>query len=160
MALTLGRLPRYLVLDPVSTVRLEVLLARPSCEIDVGLENPRPGRSFLLLVGPVGGPVIQRIRLTGKARLLFEPSDERSHVLMLANPQKEPLVLRLRGRTVSRGHPVPPRDNARSLESAPASRGHGRRPRAKLVTIASSGPHGSEDAGTVDEPERRGRAKD
>ncbi len=102
MAVTLARLPKYLVLDPVSTVRIEVELERPSCEIDVELENPKPGRSFLLLIGQQGGPLVQRMRLSGRARILFEPKVDGSHVLMLANPQKEPLVLRLRGRNLAR----------------------------------------------------------
>ncbi len=100
MALSLGRLPRFLILEPTSTVRLELRLGSPACEIDVELENPKPDRSFLLLIGPAGGPVLQRMRLNGRARIVFEPKDERTHVLMLANPQKEPLVLRLRGRPV------------------------------------------------------------
>jgi len=105
VALPLDRLPRYLVLEPVSTVRFEVQLGQPACEVEVELENPRPGRSFLLLIGPQGGPVIQRMRLTGRARVLFEPKDPRAHVLMLANPQKEPLVLQLRARPVRRSPP-------------------------------------------------------
>jgi len=113
--LTLSQLPRYLILEPVSSVRLEVSLVRPACEIDIGLESPRPGRSFLLLVGPEGGPMVQRMRLTGRARILFEPRDPRPHVLMLANPMKEPLVLSLRGHLSHgrsdglplRGRPVP-----------------------------------------------------
>lgn len=96
MSEALTALPRYLVLEPVSTVRLEVTLHRPTGEIDVELENPKPGRSFLLLLGPQGGPIVQRMRLTGRARLVFEAAGNRPHVLMLANPQKEPLVLRLR----------------------------------------------------------------
>ena len=55
MALSLGELPRYLVLEPTSSVRLEVALVRPACEIDIGLDAPKPGRSFLLLIGPEGG---------------------------------------------------------------------------------------------------------
>jgi len=98
VVLSLAELPRYVVLEPVSTVRFEVELMRPACEIDVALDAPAPGRSFLLLVGPQGGPVLQRIRLSGRARLMFEPRDARRHVLLLANPQKEPIVLRLRGR--------------------------------------------------------------
>jgi hypothetical protein len=102
--LTLAQLPRYLILEAESSVRLEVGLVRPACEIDIGLETPKPGRSFLLLIGPEGGPMVQRMRVTGRARILFEPRDSRPHVLMLANPLKEPLVLCLGGH-LSRGRP-------------------------------------------------------
>jgi hypothetical protein len=126
VALPLDRLPRYLVLEPVSTVRFEVELGRPACEIDVELENPKPGRSFLLLIGPQGGPVIQRMRMTGRARVVFEPRDPRAHVLMLANPQQEPLVLRLRGRRMRRSRPAVapprPRREARTSTSTRSAR--------------------------------------
>jgi len=118
VALALARLPRYLVLEPVSTVRFEVQLARPASEIDVALETPRPGRSFLLLIGPQGGPVLQRLRLSGRARVVFRPRDDRPHLLMLANPQQEPLVLRLSGRAL-RGRR---RAARRPLTASPMSR--------------------------------------
>ncbi len=131
----LSRLPRYLVLEPVSTVRLEVTLRRPSCEIDVELENPKPGRSFLLVLGPVGGPVLQRMRLTGRARIVFEPHGDRSHVLMLANPQKEPLVLRLKGRTLRR----PVEERVQDGKAPPVRRRHaGRAGRASGTRAAVS----------------------
>lgn len=107
MELALGTLPRYLILDPVSTVRFDVRLGRPRCELDVALENPRPGRSFLLLIGPQGGPAVRRLRLTGRATIVFEPSDPRAHVLMLTNPLQEPLVLRLCGRRSTPGRSEP-----------------------------------------------------
>ncbi len=102
MVVSLNRLPRFLVLEPISSVRLELDLERPTAEIDVELENPRPGRSFLLLIGPRGSPPVQRMRLSGRARLLFEPKANGSHLLLLANPHKEPLVLRLRVRRLAR----------------------------------------------------------
>jgi hypothetical protein len=102
VVVSLNRLPRYLVLEPISSVRLELDLERPTAEIDVELENPRPGRSFLLLIGPRGSPPVQRMRLSGRARLLFEPKASGSHLLLLANPHKEPLVLRLRVRRLAR----------------------------------------------------------
>jgi hypothetical protein len=93
-------LPKYLVLNPVSTVRLEMKLEGPACEIDVELDNPGPGRSFVLLIGHPGGPYVQRVRLAGRARIYFDPQSPGSYELLLANPQHEPLVLRLRGRDV------------------------------------------------------------
>lgn len=149
MALTLARLPRYLVLEPVSTVRFEVELRRPACEIDVELENPKPGRSFLLLIGPQGGPVIQRMRLTGRARILFEPKEPRTHVLMLANPQKEPLVLRLRGRS--------PRAPRRTT-AVPARGGRSAAERAAR-TASEPRPRGGRAPGAVAEHLRAARPK-
>jgi hypothetical protein len=98
VATALPDLPRYLVLEPVSTVRLEIRLAAPACEIDVELESPRPGRSFVLLIGHKEGPYVQRVRLSGKARIHFDPQSPGDYLLLLANPNREPLVLRLRGK--------------------------------------------------------------
>ncbi len=101
-ASSLANLPRYLVLDPVATVRIEVELERLASELDVEIQNPRPGRTFVLLIGPKGGPFLRRMRLSGRARVLFQPKTPGPYVLMLANPQKEPIVLRLRGRQLGR----------------------------------------------------------
>jgi len=100
VATALRDLPKYLVLNPVSTVRIEMQLDAPACEIDVELDNPRPGRSFVLLIGHAGGPYVQRVRLAGRARIYFDPQSPGAYELLLANPQREPLVLRLRGRDV------------------------------------------------------------
>jgi hypothetical protein len=97
----LATLPRFLVIEPVATVRLEMELDRPSCEIDVELQNPAPGRSFVVMIGHRGGPFVQRLRLSGRARIVFEPKTPGRYVLVLANPLKEPLVLRLKGRQTS-----------------------------------------------------------
>jgi hypothetical protein len=145
VVLTLAQLPRYLILEPTSSVRLEVALVRPACEIDVGLESPKPGRSFLLLIGPEGGPMVQRMRLTGRARILFEPRDTHPHVLMLANPLKEPLVLSLRGHlsrgrgegSSSRGRP-PPVPRALALRVDPRRRSRMRPSPAALAPTAGS----------------------
>jgi hypothetical protein len=121
VAVALPDLPRYLVIDPVSTVRLEIHLQAPSCEIDVSLDNPRPGRSFVLLIGHPNGPFVQRVRLAGKARIHFAPESPGDYLLLLANPHTEPLVLRLKARDLETEllHPslVPPKTN----------RGEGRR---------------------------------
>lgn len=102
MAVPLADLPKFLVLEPVSTVRVEMQLSAPSCEIDVELDNPAPGRSFVLLIGHKDGPFVQRVRLAGKARIYFDPQSPGDYVLLFANPQNEPVVLRLRARNVSR----------------------------------------------------------
>ncbi|MGD0250455.1 MAG: hypothetical protein ABSB97_06170 [Thermoplasmata archaeon] len=111
MALALRSLPKYLVLAPTSSIRLEMHLEAPACEIDVSLNNPRPGRSFVLLIGHRDGPFVQRVRLAGRARVYFDPQAPGDYVLLLANPDREPLVLRLRARavgTVSRPAPAAP----------------------------------------------------
>jgi hypothetical protein len=100
VAIPLARLPRFLVLDPVSSVRTEIELESPSCEIDVELQNPRPGRSFVLLIGQRKGPYLQRMRLSGRARILFKPKSAGEYLLMLANPNRDPLILRLRGHNI------------------------------------------------------------
>jgi hypothetical protein len=102
VAVALRDLPKYLVLEPASTVRIEIRLESPSCEIDVELDSPRPGRSFVLLIGHREGPFVQRVRLAGRARIHFDPQSPGDYVLLLANPDKEPVVLRLRGRDLGK----------------------------------------------------------
>jgi hypothetical protein len=106
MATSLSDLPRFLVLDPMSTVRLEIHLAAPSCEINVELDNPAAGRSFVLLIGHPGGPYVQRVRLSGRARIHFDPEAPGDYVLLLANPNRQPVVLRIRARDLPKGAPV------------------------------------------------------
>jgi len=100
VAVALSDLPRYLVLEPLSTVRVEMRLESPACEIDVELDNPKLGRSFVLLIGHKDGPYVQRVRIAGKARIYFDPQSPGEYVLLMANPQKEPIVLRLKARDV------------------------------------------------------------
>ena len=100
MAVALKDLPKYLVLEPMSTIRVEMLLDAPACEIDVELDNPRPGRSFVLLIGHKDGPYVQRVRLAGKARIYFDPQSPGEYVMLVANPQNEPIVLRLKARNI------------------------------------------------------------
>jgi hypothetical protein len=116
VATALRDLPKFLVLNPVSTVRIEMLLEAPACEIDVELDNPRPGRSFVLLIGHPGGPYVQRVRLAGRARIFFDPQSPGAYELLLANPQRDPVVLRLHGRDID----------------APIARSSSKRPRATV----------------------------
>jgi hypothetical protein len=116
-------LPRYLVLEPTSTVRIDMHLDSPACEIDVALDHPRPGRSFVLLIGNPHGPFVQRVRLSGRARIHFDPEAPGDYVLLFANPQRDPVVLRLK---------VKPTGKPRSRFSARLKRataGEGRAPR-------------------------------
>ena len=119
MAVPLARLPRFLVLEPLSTVRVEIELNAPACEIDVELENPQPGRSFVLLIGHKEGPFVQRVRLAGRARILFDPEAPGVYVLLLANPHREPLVLRLKGRDLPKGTTPPKGVTNRPVLDAP-----------------------------------------
>jgi hypothetical protein len=106
-------------------VRLEMQLESPACEIDVELENPRPGRSFVLLIGHKEGPYVQRVRLSGKARIHFDPQTPGEYLLLLANPNREPLVLRLKARDLD----LPKK----------RSRAHTRRPMVRVPVSAKTG---------------------
>ena len=123
MAVALPDLPRFLVLNPLSTVRVEMRLASPACEIDVELDNPSPGRSFVLLIGHKDGPFVQRVRLAGKARIYFDPQSPGDYVLLVANPQREPIVLRLRARDVDLGKSQRRSASARGRVKTTVSRG-------------------------------------
>lgn len=125
MATALRDLPRYLVLEPVSTVRLEIELAGPACEIEVELENPEVGRSFVLLIGHGDGPYVQRVRLSGGARIHFDPQSPGDYVLLMANPNRTPLVLRLKARDLG----APPRVTTRGKKKGAKTRPAKRRPR-------------------------------
>jgi hypothetical protein len=126
MVPALDELPRYLVLNPSSSIRIELTLAAASCEIDIEPERPRPGRSFILLLGPPGGPFVQRVRLSGRARIFFDPEAPGRYELLLANPDREPLTLRLRakdvGRIESEGGEAPPRPTLRPRTTGSARR--------------------------------------
>lgn len=132
VAVALRDLPKFLVLDPVSTARIEMRLDTPSCEIDVNLDNPRPGRSFVLLIGHRDGPFVQRVRLAGKARIHFAPETPGEYLMLLANPHKEPLVVRLRGRNLAPEVPRPKITRPRASTRA----GRGRTPPAPRRTRA------------------------
>ena len=83
MGLRLSGLPKFLILEPGKGVRLEVELARsPACEIDVELDRPRPGRSFVVMVGHVGGPIVQRVRLAGACRNYSSPGKIPEHYVI------------------------------------------------------------------------------
>jgi hypothetical protein len=134
VAIALADLPKYVVLAPSATVRIDVSLEEPACEIDVALDNPRPGRSFVLLIGHPKGPFVQRVRLSGRARIHFDPESPGEYVLLLANPQRDPLVIRLRGR----GIPEPVvvrRPRRRSQRAGPKRASKPRNRRAVKLTL-------------------------
>ena len=98
--MALQDLPKYLVVEPSSTLRLDMHLDSPACEIDISLDNPKPGRSFILMIGHPGGPYVQRVRLAGRARIFFDPQSPGNYVHLHANPDRSPIVLHLRGRGI------------------------------------------------------------
>ena len=123
MAVALRDLPKYMVVEPSSTLRLDMHLDCPACEIDISLDNPKPGRSFVLMIGHPGGPYVQRVRLAGKARVFFDPQSPGNYVLLLSNPDSTPIVLRMRARGVGAAR-APKKGGARgrvrlSSESGP-----------------------------------------
>jgi len=147
MTTALRDLPKYLVLGPVSTVRVEITLEAPACEIDVELDNPRPGRSFVLLLGQPGGPYVQRVRLAGRARIFFDPQTPGSYELLLANPQKEPVTLRLRGHDVvpaasAAGRGARRRASGPEGRDPPAHRARTRRKAGRVPTARRHAPDG------------------
>jgi hypothetical protein len=140
VATALRNLPRFMVLEPVSTVRLEIELAGPACEIQVDLENPEAGRSFVLLIGHREGPYVQRVRLSGGARIHFDPQSPGDYVLLLANPNRTPLVLRLKAKdlgTVRRNAAPPKRKGAKVRVIRKKTRPSGRKGRAHAPEYGS-----------------------
>jgi hypothetical protein len=125
VAVALKDLPKYLVLAPTATARIEMRLDDPACEIEVALDNPRPGRSFVLLIGHSHGPFVQRVRLSGRARIHFDPESPGEYVLLFANPQHDPLVIRLRGRG------IPGRVTARLTRRRPTRAGRKKGPKSR-----------------------------
>lgn len=152
MAVALSRLPRYLILEPESTVRVEMELGRGSCEIDVELENRRPERSFVLLIGKKGGPQLQRMRLTGRARILLDPSSPGIYVLLLTNPQKEPLVLRLRGRALGRSRTRRRRGKGVAARRGATRRAPRRAARTQASRLAATAPRSRRALGSAGRP--------
>jgi hypothetical protein len=96
MSIAPGDVPSFLVLEPRGGIRLDIRLPTPACQIDAALQNPIPGRSFILMVGEPSEPFVQRARIAGKARLHFEPGSPGLYVILLTNPMREPAVVRLK----------------------------------------------------------------
>ncbi len=140
MALALQDLPKYMVIEPSSTLRLDMRLDSPACEIDISLDNPKPGRSFVLMIGHPGGPYVQRVRLAGKARVFFDPQSPGNYVLLLSNPDRAPIVLRLRGRGI--GAPRVVKRPGRRRKTRPRAERGTERP----VRLARSKPASSPSA--------------
>ncbi|HKV90842.1 MAG TPA: hypothetical protein VJQ43_06595 [Thermoplasmata archaeon] len=102
MPIALHELPKFLVLEPGGGIRLEFHLDSPACEFDVALQNEKPGRSFIVMIGHRAGTIVQRVRLAGRAKILFDPEGPGDYTLVLTNPMAEPAVVRLKTTPVGR----------------------------------------------------------
>ena len=120
MAIAISELPRYLVLEPGGGIRLDMHLEASACEFDLSLESPRPGRSFIVMIGHRSGTIVQRVRLAGRAKILFDPAGPGDYTLVLTNPMAEPAVVRLRATAVAESKP--PRVTRRKPPSRRAAR--------------------------------------
>ncbi|MCI4369100.1 MAG: hypothetical protein L3K09_06025 [Thermoplasmata archaeon] len=118
--------PKYIVLEPGGGLALTIRLDAPACEIDVRMENEGPRRSFVLMIGHPGGPFVQRVRLSGRAKIYFDPGTSGEYLLLLSNPMAEPVVLRLLARNIPR-RPKPRGSRRSARREAPRHRiGRGR----------------------------------
>ncbi|MGA7923571.1 MAG: hypothetical protein WCA77_06305 [Thermoplasmata archaeon] len=124
MSVELRELPRFMVLEPGAGIRVELKLTVPACEIDAQLDAPRPGKSFILMIGHRDGPFVQRARIAGGARLLFDPEAPGEYVVLLVNPTKDVITVRLEGHGVgrSKGRTHSNRSAQRRRRAPPKSR--------------------------------------
>jgi hypothetical protein len=102
MSISLHELPRFVVLEPGGGIRLDLHLEATACEFDVALQNEHPGRSFIVMIGHRAGTIVQRVRLAGRARILFDPEAPGDYTLVMTNPMAEPAVVRLRASAVDK----------------------------------------------------------
>jgi hypothetical protein len=122
LAIGLRDLPKFVVLEPGGGIRLDVHLDSSACEFDMALENERPGRSFIVMLGHRAGTIVQRVRLAGRAKILFDPETPGDYTLVLTNPMAEPAVVRLKARAVGRRARIRPtlrRSTSASKSRAP-----------------------------------------
>jgi len=102
MPIAIHELPKFLVLEPGGGIRLDLHLDASACEFDVALQNEKPGRSFIVMIGHRAGTIVQRVRLAGRAKILFDPESPGDYTLVLTNPMPEPAVVRLKATAVGR----------------------------------------------------------
>lgn len=94
MSLTLQDLPKVVILEPNKGVRMEVDMDSPACEIDLKLEKEGAGKSFVFMIAHPGGEVVQRIRIAGHAKILFDPEAAGQYIFLLTNPMNEAAIVR------------------------------------------------------------------
>lgn len=94
MTIALKDLPKVVILEPGKGVRMEVDMDSPACEVDLHLEKEGAGRSFIFMIAHPGGEVVQRVRVAGHAKVLFDPESPGEYVFLLTNPMTEAAVVR------------------------------------------------------------------
>lgn len=103
MVIPIAELPKIIIIEPGRGVRMDVLLDTPSCELDLHLEKEGPGKSVILMIGHKNGEVVQRVRVAGRAKVLFDPETPGEYVFLLTNPMDEPAVVHWEVRGVGSG---------------------------------------------------------
>ncbi len=93
MPIAIEDLPKVIILEPGRGVRMDVRMDSPSCEIDLHMDKEGPGKSFVLMIGHKNGEVVQRVRVSGRAKVLFDPETPGEYVFLLTNPMAEPAVV-------------------------------------------------------------------
>lgn len=119
MPIALQELPRFVVLEPGGGIRLDLHLDATACEFDLALQNERPGRSFIVMIGHKAGTIVQRVRLAGRARILFDPETPGDYTLVMTNPMPEPAVVRLKATAVEKGVRLRPTVRRPKKKAAP-----------------------------------------
>jgi hypothetical protein len=94
VSIPLKDLPKAVILEPTKGVRMEVEMETSACEIDLHLEKEGPGRSFVFMIAHPNGEVVQRVRIAGHAKVLFDPESPGQYVFLLTNPMTEAAVVR------------------------------------------------------------------
>lgn len=123
MSIAIEELPKVIILEPGRGVRMEVKMSTPSCEIELGLDKEKPGRSVVLMIGQHDGEVLQRVRVSGKAKVLFDPEEPGEYDFLLTNPTNEVVVVHWDVRAISQPKaPSPPAQRRRRPEYDPAFR--------------------------------------
>jgi hypothetical protein len=120
VAIALPELPEFFVLEPQRGVEIAIRLTARACELEVELQREAPGRSLIVLIGLRDGRWVQRARIAGHAKLLFDPERAGEYKLALANPMTDRAVVRVRGREIRRGRA--PTGRARRYQTDPAFR--------------------------------------
>lgn len=100
MPIDLEDLPKIIILEPGRGVRIDVRMSSPACEIEARIDEEGPGRSFILMLAHQDGQVVQRARIAGRTKVLFDPGSPGQYVFLLTNPMAEPLVVHWEVRAV------------------------------------------------------------
>jgi hypothetical protein len=106
MTIAIEDLPKIIILEAGRGVRIDVKMDTPACEIEARIDQEAPGKSFVLMLAHKDGQVVQRVRVAGRTKVLFDPEAPGEYVFLLTNPMAEPLVVHWEVRPVgSEGTP-------------------------------------------------------